>query len=519
MHVALVGTYPPAPCGIATFTADVTYDFVTGLDSNNNSFMTGVGGGISNFRILGIEVSANVDPADPLAFRTGLTFEGVGTADFSQTGIADTIYVDQASDFVVTTQGANAGNNASALDTGDTVTWFGSPGTADDVTGLIFGHTAFATIQTAVNAVVYFGTTIQLAPGTYTESVSLDRSLSLVGTADAFLDGGDVNRVLHVAAGANVSISDVTIQNGAAGFGAGVWNEGTLTIVNSTLADNFAIGFNGGGLNPSTGEGGGGGSAGLGGAIFNDGLLTIRNSTISGNVARGGNGGFGGLSGSGGGGGGLNGAGGVPTGGANGGGAGGTSGNSGANGGFGGGGGAGMGGAIFNRGGTITLTNSTISGNSAVGGLRGELAASAFGQPGVAGSGFGGGVFNLNGTIEVLSSTLSGNMATNGGAAVGTGAGGGVFNLAHATAAASGITATAATLTLQNTIVANSVATSDVANEQRAGASTSTVTASDFNIVEAPIVNTRAARTVTNALLRAMNFILASPFPYAGRPR
>ena len=153
---------------------------VTGLDSNGNSFMTGVVGGISRFRILGIEVPANVDPADPLAFPTGLTFAGSGMADFSQTGIADTIYVDNvasttigmdgmAGDYLVTTDHDPDGPSGpmtpnGLLDAGDTVTWFGSPGTADDVTGLIFGHTEIASVQSAIDAVVFGGTRIQLAP-------------------------------------------------------------------------------------------------------------------------------------------------------------------------------------------------------------------------------------------------------------------------------------------------------------------------------------------------------------------
>ncbi len=572
-----LGGFESAPAAILD--AGVNYDLETNFDNGMGGTFTGVIGGFASIRILGIEAAAMLDVEDDLAFVFDFEISGTAnvTYDIEMTGIPERVYVDNAGDlsitagfagdFQITTDQGVMGT----LDANDIVTWFGSPGTADDETDLRFGATAFATVQSALNAVAdndysqltaTTGTVIQIAPGTFIENLLISSGATLAGAgADAtFLDGDGGNRVLHVAAGANVSISNVTIQNGAAGFGAGVWNEGTLTIVNSTLANNFATGFNGGGLNPSTGEGGGGGSAGLGGAIFNDGMLTIRNSTISGNVARGGNGGFGGLSGTGAGGGGLDGAGGVPTAGANGGGVGGTGGNSGANGGFGGGGGggsygganpgaggnggfgggggggaglayisdsrgfagfgggnggdggdsqggagggggAGMGGAIFNRGGTITLSNITISGNTAAGGLRGELAASAFGQPGVAGSGFGGGLFNLNGTVNVISGTFSDNVATNGGAAAGTGAGGGIFNLAHETATASGITAAAATLTLQNTIVANSVATSDVANEQRAGASTSTVIASDFNIVETVIVNTDGIVTSTGVLL------------------
>ena len=58
------------------------------------------------------------------------------------------------------------------------------------------------------------------------------------------------------------------------------------------------------------------------------------------------------------------------------------------------------GGGIYNNGGTMTVTNSTLSGNSAING--------------------GGGIYNNGGTVTVTNSTLSGNSATNGG--------GGIYN-------------------------------------------------------------------------------------------
>ena len=72
-----------------------------------------------------------------------------------------------------------------------------------------------------------------------------------------------------------------------------------------------------------------------------------------------------------------------------------------------GGGGAGMGGAVFNLGGTVTITNSTFNGNAAIGGAGGT-----------AGLGLGGAIFSRNGTITLTNDTISGNTAAGGGRGV-----------------------------------------------------------------------------------------------------
>jgi hypothetical protein len=73
------------------------------------------------------------------------------------------------------------------------------------------------------------------------------------------------------------------------------------------------------------------------------------------------------------------------------------------NSGGGGGGGAGMGGAIFNEAGSVLITNSTFTGDAAIGGNGGT----GVGNNGANGQGLGGGLFNHNGTITVTNSTFS----------------------------------------------------------------------------------------------------------------
>ena len=93
------------------------------------------------------------------------------------------------------------------------------------------------------------------------------------------------------------------------------------------------------------------------------------------------------------------------------------------------------GGAIFNGGGTLTVTNSTFSGNTGLGGAIANGGATSGGtltvtnstfsgnsSPGSSGVG-GGAIFNV-GTLTVINSTFSGNSATNGG---------GIFNYGSVT--------------------------------------------------------------------------------------
>jgi hypothetical protein len=158
---------------------------------------------------------------------------------------------------------------------------------------------------------------MMVAAATYTENLTISFSLKVIGSGASatIIDGGRVNSV--VTSRANLTLSRVTIRNGSGGIGGGVVNEGsssTLTINNCTISGNQSRNY--------------------GGGIFNGGTLTINNSTLSGNLAR-------------------------------------------------------SGGGIYSLGsGTlVTINNSTLSGNGAT---------------------FGGGILN-GGTLAVSNSTLSGN--------------------------------------------------------------------------------------------------------------
>ena len=100
-----------------------------------------------------------------------------------------------------------------------------------------------------------------------------------------------------------------------------------------------------------------------------------------------------------------------------------------------------MGGAVFNEGGTVVITNSTFTANTAGGGAGGTGA-----RNGTAGKGLGGGLFNHNGTITVSNSTFSGNTAAQGGR--------GIFNLGDSIFHS--YSSTTATATITNSIIGQS---------------------------------------------------------------
>jgi hypothetical protein len=150
-----------------------------------------------------------------------------------------------------------------------------------------------------------------------------------------------------------------------------------------------------------------------------------------------------------------------------------------------GGSGAGMGGAIFNMHGTLTITNSTLSGNAAVGGTS----TPALTDPG---KGIGGAVFNLSGTVTLIASTIAANTGDHYASQI--------FNLVYDAAQERH----ALTL-LQDTIVANGAggARADVASDKSSyiapaqpAASTALVDAGHLDLLTTPVATTIAAGEV-----------------------
>jgi len=118
-----------------------------------------------------------------------------------------------------------------------------------------------------------------ICTGTYTLSQNID--LTGVSTKQfpiPTLDGGQAGSTLTVAPGVNATLTDLTITNGASGFGAGIHNFGNLTLIACAVSGNRAF-FR-------TGTGAGGGIQNAGGSLI------LRASLVSGNIAEEGGGGI-----------------------------------------------------------------------------------------------------------------------------------------------------------------------------------------------------------------------------------
>lgn len=250
------------------------------------------------------------------------------------------------------------------------------------------------------------------------------------------VSGNDASRVFKIGTGADVGIDGLTITHGRADrLGGGIWNLGTLTLSNAVVSDNEAVGLPGatstvdamgGGIlnngalavsrslfigNRSTGGDGlpgGPGSTGLGGAIMSAGTgpgapatATISDSAFVGNRAVGGTAGPGATFSR-----------------------------------------AGVGGALVNANATMTISRSLLRDNQAIGGAGGF-------SPG--GAGVGGAIANVslagNSILSVSDSTLANNRAVGGFAPPGTspqpGRGGGIANYTVAFAPVGSVTSTA----------------------------------------------------------------------------
>jgi hypothetical protein len=317
--------------------------------------------------------------------------------------------------------------SSSALTLRDAVVLIDSGGTATDASG----RSLSAAKASQINTTSPFGSddVIQFAASLFGSTpqqivlvdgdLVLDRSATITGPAAGLLaiNGNNQGAVFEVVA-ASVSISSLTIEDGAAGTagGGGIINNGTLRLINTTVSGNTAVQGNGGGIvNNGTlaliDSSVSGNEALNDAGIDNQGTLTLTDSTVSGNTAVAVNGG------------------------------------------------------LANYGGTMTLIDSTVSGNTArgAGGIgnydNGTTILDNSSVSGNTASVLGGGIFNTA-NVTLIDSTVSDNAAS--------GTGGGIINsgtmaladstVSDNTAAGAGGIANYSTLTLTESTVSGNTA-------------------------------------------------------------
>ncbi len=149
-------------------------------------------------------------------------------------------------------------------------TWHVNAATGNDLNDCLSPGTACETITEAADK-AFDGDTVQIATGVYTEALELSKQLTLAGagTSSTFLDGEDNHRVLQATSLNGLTLQNLTVQNGrvTGANGAGIFNFQTLTLANVQVINN-------------TTDGGGA-------AIYNNGTLILQNTQVLSNTSEG----------------------------------------------------------------------------------------------------------------------------------------------------------------------------------------------------------------------------------------
>jgi fibronectin-binding autotransporter adhesin len=143
-------------------------------------------------------------------------------------------------------------------------------------------------------AITLGGTQLELSLPSTTATITIEG-----GAAGVTVDGNKASRIFQVDSGVQATLENLTLKNGSGGStnlplgiaktGGGIYNAGTLTVSDCTLAGNSS-GYSGGGIycngtvtvSDCTLSGN---SAYSGGGISNGGKLTVSDCTLSGNSA------------------------------------------------------------------------------------------------------------------------------------------------------------------------------------------------------------------------------------------
>jgi hypothetical protein len=126
---------------------------------------------------------------------------------------------------------------------------------------------------------------------TTADEIVIGVDVILDGVGNLTIDGDATHRVFSVPAGVTAELRRFTVTGGGGPFvGAGVRNEGTLTLTESTVTNNAATEHSGGIYNDGTmtlqsSLVSNNSADPSGGGIFNEGTMSLIESTVSGNTA------------------------------------------------------------------------------------------------------------------------------------------------------------------------------------------------------------------------------------------
>jgi hypothetical protein len=362
---------------ISRSTLDTSAELMVNLDIDDTSTVTSNAGGA-----FGVDYNFSSSVSGTGKTRSVIIPVGMSFVDITLTAINDT---HAEADEILKLNLAAGGYKVDTTTSNATVTIAANGteviSTSDDATGTDYTKMEGSLRQAIINANAFTGLdnitfnipntdsgytaatemyTITLA--SVLDNISDNVNITGLGANKLTVSGNNAVGVFYIDSGKTVNIDGLTIANGKANEGGGIYNEGTLTVTNSTITDNSASGT---GIAYTDTDG-------LGGGIYNDGTLTVINSTISGNSAD-----------------------------------------------YIGNGSGGYGGGIYNEG-SLTVTNSTIAGNSAEdgGGIDNDLGGTVtLTNSTIAGNSAenGGGIYNYEGTLTLTNSTIAGNSAEDGG--------------------------------------------------------------------------------------------------------
>jgi len=127
----------------------------------------------------------------------------------------------------------------STVSAADGSTLYVNGGTGSDLnngTELIY---AKQTIQNALDSAPD-NSVVNVASGTYTENLKITKNVSLVGAGSSTttIDGNNMDSCIQISPGVTVQITGFNIVRGNAHNGAGINNQGTLTLKDSGVAGN-----------------------------------------------------------------------------------------------------------------------------------------------------------------------------------------------------------------------------------------------------------------------------------------